>query len=152
VVALVVERVVQLAEALLIELLAVERIVVRDAAGGIDAADIVIADGVIELQSKVLLGLVVEVEEHDGAPGRDSKRVKDVVAAVDSEVGLDGAGLLEGHVGADNSVEFRLQMGVCEEEEGEGLLRRRKRSESGGRDRCREAGGSEQSEKSSAAG
>ena len=87
--ALVVERVVRLAEALLEQLLAVERIILGDAAGRIDAADIVIADGVVQLQSEVLLGLVVEIEERNGALRRNGEGVEDVVAAVDGEVGLD---------------------------------------------------------------
>ena len=65
---------------------------------------------------------------------------------------LIGASLLEGHVGADHAVQFRLQMRIGDEEEGEGLLRRRKRSEGGRRDGCGEAGRSEQGEELSAAG
>ena len=63
VVALVIEGVVGLAEALLEELLAVERIVLGNAARRIDAADIVIADRVIQLQAEILLRLVVEIKQ-----------------------------------------------------------------------------------------
>ncbi len=149
---LVVEGVVRLSEALLEELLAVERIVLRNTAGRKDAADVVIADGVIHLQAEVLFGLVVEVEEGDGALRRNGEGVEDVVATIDGEVRFDVAALLEGHVGADHAVELGLKMGVGEEEEGEGLLRRRERSEGGRWDGGGETGRSEQSQKLSAAG
>ena len=74
-----------------------------------------------------------------------------MISAVDRKVRFDHAGLLEGHIGADDAVEFGLQMSVGDEEKGEGLLRRRKRS-SGETDSCGEAGRSEQSKKLSAAG
>ncbi len=92
VMAFVIEGVVELAEALLEEFFAVEWVVLRDAAGGIDAEDVVVADGVVELQTEVLLGLVVEVEEGEGALFGNAEGVEDVVAAVDGEVGFDGAG------------------------------------------------------------
>ena len=75
-----------------------------------------------------------------------------MVAAVDGEVRLDRASLLEGHVGADDAIEFRLQMRIGDEEKSEGLLRRRKRGEGGRGDGCGEAGRSEQGKELSAAG
>ena len=111
VVALVVEGVISLAEAIFEELLAVERVGGRDAAGGIDAENVVVADRVIDLEAEVLLGLAVEIEELESALFGDAESVKDMVAAVDGEVCLDGAGLFEGHVGADGGVELGLDDG-----------------------------------------
>jgi hypothetical protein len=77
-----------------------------------------------------------------------------VIAAVDGEVGFEGAGLLEGHVGADGGVELRLDVSIGEEEEGEGLVRkvRRRRGEARGSDGCREARGPQKREELPAAG
>ena len=150
VVALVVEGVEELAEAVFEELLAVEGVGGGHAAGGVDAEDVVVAEGVVDLEAEVLLGLAVEIEEGEGALFGDAEGVEDVVATVDGEVGFDGAGLLEGHVGADGGVELRLQVGVGEEEEGEGLgggCGEEGRGRSGG-----EAGGSEEGEELAAGG
>jgi len=151
VVALVVEGVVELAEALLEEGFAVEGVGGVGATGGVDAKDIVVADGVVDLEAEVLLGLAIEIEELQGALLRDAEGVEDVVAAVDGEVGLDGAGLFEGHVGADDAVEFGLEVGVSDEEEGEGLLCRVGRGEERGRDGRCDASGSEESDELAAA-
>ena len=56
-----------------------------------------IADGVVDLQAEVLLGLVVEVEEGKGALFGDAEGVEDVIAALDGEVGLESASFFERH-------------------------------------------------------
>lgn len=121
VVALVVKGVVGGAEAVGEEFFAVEGVGGGDAAGEVDAEDVVVADGVVDLETEVLLGFAVEVEEGEGALFGDGESVEDVVATVDGEVCLDGAGFLEGEIGAGDSVEFGLEVGVGDEEEGEGL-------------------------------
>jgi len=73
-----------------------------------------------------------------------------MVAAVDGEVGLEGAGFFEGHVGADGGVELGLDVGVGEEDEGEGLDWWR--GEDGGGDSGGDAGGSEESKELAAGG
>jgi len=122
VVALVIEGVVQPAEALLEELLAVERVVLRDAARRVDAENVVIANRVIHLHAKILLGLVVKIEERQGTLLGHGERVEDVIAAVDGEVRFDRTGFLEGHIGADYAIELGLQMRIGDEEEGKWLL------------------------------
>jgi hypothetical protein len=121
VVALVIEGVISLTEAIFEELLAVERVVGRDATGGVDTENVVIADRVIDLEAEVLLSLAIEIEELESALLGDAESVKDMIAAVDSKVCLEGTGFLESHIGADDAVEFGLEMGVCDEEEGKGL-------------------------------
>src|SRR5579871_1802445 len=150
VVAFVIEGVIGLAEAVFKELLAVERIVGRDAAGGVDAENVVIAYGVIDLQAEVLLYLTVKIEELESALFGDTESIKDMVAAIDGEIGFDGAGFIEGHIGADSGVELGLDVGIRDEEEGERLWGLR--SEERGRSRSSEAGGSEESEKLPAGG
>jgi hypothetical protein len=73
-----------------------------------------------------------------------------MVAAIDSEIGFDGAGFIEGHIGTDSGVKLGLDVGIRDEEEGERLWGRR--SEKRGRSRSSEAGGSEESEKLPAGG
>ncbi len=111
-----------------------------------------IADGVVQLQTEVLFGLVVEIEERNGALGGNGKGVEDVVSPVDGKIGLESAALLEGHVGADDAVELGLKMRVGNEEKGERPLRRCGRGEYGRGNGRGEAGGSEQGEELSAAG
>jgi len=62
VVTLVVEGVIGLAEVVFVEFFAVEGIGGSDTAGGVDADDVVVADGVVDLEAEVLLGLAIEVE------------------------------------------------------------------------------------------
>ncbi len=136
VVALVVEGVVGGAEAVGEHLLAVVGVGGAGAAGGIDAEAVVVAEGVVDLEAEVLLGLAVLVEELGGAGLGHAEGVEDVVAALDDEVGGDLAGLAEGHVGAVDGVELGLEMGVGEEEEAEvfrgGLGQRGDRGQRGG--------------------
>ena len=76
----------------------------------------------MDLEAEVLLSLVVEADELEGTGFGHGERVEDMVAALDGEVGADGAGLLHGERGAVNAVELRLKVAVGEEEERE-LLR-----------------------------
>jgi hypothetical protein len=107
---------------------------------------------VVDLHAEVLFGLVVEVKQSKCTLPGNGERVEDMISAVDREVCLDRAGLLEGHVGADDAVELRLNMSVRDEEKREGFLRRRKSRERRGGDGCGKAGRSEQGEELSAAG
>ena len=50
-----------------------------------------------------------------------------MVAAVNGKIGLQGTRFLERHIGANDTIQLRLQMGVGEKEEGEGLMRRGRR-------------------------
>ena len=122
VVGLVVEGVEGGAEAVLEEFLGVEGVRGGDAGGGVDAADVMVAEGVVDFEAEGLLGLVVELEEFEGAGFGDGEGVKDVVAALDGEVSVEGGGLGHGELGALDAIELGLGVGVGEEEEGEVAL------------------------------
>lgn len=116
--------------------------------GGFDAGlseqaeVVVVADGVVDFESEGLLGVVVEVEEAVGALAIGGEGVEDVVSALDSEVGGDGGGPLEGEGTAVGGGEFGLDMGVREEKEVEAAGSRRSfNSARGGKREERRAGG-----------
>jgi hypothetical protein len=106
----------------------------------------------MNLHAEVLLSLVVQIKQSKRTLPGNGERIEDMISAVNRKVRFDHAGLLESHIGANDAVEFRLQMSVRDEKKREGFLRRRNRSCNGGRDRCGEAGGSEQREELPAAG
>jgi len=96
VVAFVVERVVGGADALDVHLLAETGTAGLDATLCEKSEVIVIADGVVDFESQRLLGMGVEIEEAIGSFAVDRKRIENVVAALDGEVGADGCGFAEG--------------------------------------------------------
>src|SRR5271155_4543466 len=93
--ALVVEGVIGLAEAVLENLLSIERVGRRDAAGRVDAQTVVIADRMVDLHAQVLLRLGVKIEEAGGALAAHAERIEDVVSALDRKIPLDRPRLLE---------------------------------------------------------
>ena len=80
-----------------------------------------VADDVVDGDAvEGLLGLLVEVEEHEGTVARDGGEVHGVVAALDAEVWFEGADFGEGEGSAFGGGELGLGVGVCEEDEAEG--------------------------------
>src|SRR5262249_47674201 len=90
--------------------------------------DVVIANGVIDLQAQVLLGLVVEIVEADGALLCDGEGIEDMVTALDREVCLDAAHLMKRHPATLGRIELRLNVRVGKKDEVE-VLRGRLRSQ-----------------------
>src|SRR5882724_6946926 len=123
--ALVVKAVVRLTYVLFVVLLSIERICRSHAALRVDAKTIVIADRVIDLQTQVLLRLLIEIEETQRPLLGNTQRVEDMVSTLDSEVGRYGAHLLERHIAALCCIELRLDMRVRQEDEVEVLQSRR---------------------------
>ena len=54
----------------------------------IDANAVVIANRVIDLQSQVLLGLVVQLEQSERALFRNSQSVEDVISTLDCKISV----------------------------------------------------------------
>ena len=115
--AFVIEGVVGLAHAVFIHFLGVAGVGGGHAAGGQDAEDIVIADGVMERHAEGLLGRFVKIEDGVGASAIDAERVEDVVTAHDGEVGIEHGDFFVAELAAVGCVEFGLDVGVGEEDE-----------------------------------
>ena len=115
--AFVIEGVVGLAHAVFIHFLGVAGVGGGHAAGGQDAEDIVIADGVMEGHAEGLLGRFVKIEDGVGASAIDAERVEDVVTAHDGEVGIERGDFFVAELAAVGCVEFGLDVGVGEEDE-----------------------------------
>ena len=119
--ALVVEAVVGFAEALLVQALAIHWIGNRDGVGRVDREDVMVPEGVVDLQAEILFRFAVKVVQLHRTLFRDLVRVEDVVAAVDGKVSFYATGMLERHVRSRGSIQFRLKMSVGKKEEGKRL-------------------------------
>src|ERR1700733_7579776 len=108
--AFVVERVICLAESILEEFLPVQRICWLNAALGIHAEAVVIADGVVKLHSQILLRLAVQIEQTCSPRPAHGQPIKDVIAALDRKIAFYRACLLEAVVTALGGVQLRLKM------------------------------------------
>jgi hypothetical protein len=120
VIALVIERVVGLPDAVFIHFLGVCGIARRNSAFFDDAEGIVIPDGMVHGHLERLFSFFVEIKDRVGAIGADGRRIIDVVAAHDGELRFEGGDFLEAQVAAVRRIEFRLDVGVREENKIEG--------------------------------
>ena len=120
VVALVIERVVGLSDAVFIHFLGVCGIARRHTALFDDAEGIVISDGMVHRHLERLFGLLVEIKDRVGAIGADRRGVVHVVATHDGELRFERRDFLEAQVAAVRRIEFWFDMRVGEEDKIEG--------------------------------
>jgi len=74
----------------------------------------------VDFESQRLLGMGVEIEEAIGSFAVDRKRIENVVAALDGEVGVRLPGPAHRHFRPVGGVELRLDVAVGDVEELEG--------------------------------
>jgi hypothetical protein len=120
VIALVIERVVGLPDAVFIHFLGVCGIARGHSALFDNAEGIVISDRMVDRHLERLFGLFVEIKDCVGAIGADGRGVVHVVAAHDGKLRFESRNFLETQVAAVRRIEFRLDMRIGEKDKIEG--------------------------------